>query len=319
MAGKTQRESNPFPFTDTNKRYHTFDYYLRARYGGKCAVIPLDAGLSCPNIDGTRGVGGCIYCSSRGSGDFAGDAREPLAVQFAAGRERVLEKWDCTRFIPYLQAHTNTHAPKEMLARILREFAALPGVAYHIATRADCIDETTADMLAAFAEGRDLTVELGLQSIHDKTAERINRCHTYAEFLAGYRLLRAASPRIRVCIHLILGLPGEGREEMMQSIEAVAALGAEEIKLHLLYVVAGTPLAAMWERGEYIPLTQEDYTELVVSALERIPPEVVIGRVTGDGAWDTLLAPLWSRKKLAAVNEIDKKLFERNTWQGKKQ
>ena len=313
-----QRETNPFPFSDSNKRYHTFDYYLRKRYGEKCAVIPLDAGFSCPNIDGTRGVGGCIYCSGRGSGDFAGSPTEPLALQYARQRAAIASKWNCRRFLPYLQAHTNTHAPIEHLQRVFAELSALPdAAALHIATRADAIDRERAELLARLAEESDLTVELGLQSIHDETARRINRCHTYAEFLEAVELLRAASGRIRICVHLINGLPGEGREEMLASARAVGALGVDEVKLHLLYVLRKTPLAELYLHGGYTPMTEAEYVETVALQLELLPPETVIGRLTGDAPRAELLAPLWSLRKMPIQNAIDRRLFESGSMQGK--
>ncbi len=313
-----QRETNPFPFSDSNKRYHTFDYYLRKKYGEKCAVIPLDAGFSCPNIDGTRGVGGCIYCSGRGSGDFAGNPLEPLALQYARQRAAIASKWPCRRFLPYLQAHSNTHAPIERLKEVYAELSALPdAAALHIATRADCIDLKRAQLLASLAEEHDLTVELGLQSIFDETARRINRCHTYEEFLRGVEMLRGTSARIRICVHLINGLPGEGRDEMLASAKALGVLGIEEIKIHLLHVLRGTPLATLYLRGGYVPMTEQDYVETVALQLGLLPPETVIGRLTGDAPRDSLLAPLWSLKKMPILNAVDRYLFETDGMQGK--
>ena len=314
---ENQRETNPFQFSDSNKRYHTFDYYLRSRYGEKCAVIPLDAGFSCPNIDGTCGVGGCIYCSGRGSGDFAGSWREPLALQYARQRAAI-EKWTCRRFLPYLQAHTNTHAPIERLRAVYADLLALPdAAAIHIATRADAIDEEKAALLAEMAEKVDLTVELGLQSIFDETARRINRCHTYGDFLHGLSLLRKASGKIRVAVHLINGLPGEGREEMLASAKAVGQLGIEEVKIHLLHVLKDTPLADLYLRGEYLPMEMQEYIETVVEQIELLPPKVVIGRLTGDAPRQLLLAPLWSRGKMSVINAIDRRLYEKGSMQGK--
>ena len=314
-----QRETNPFPYSDSNKRYHTFDYYLRKKYGEKCAVVALDAGFTCPNIDGTRGVGGCIFCSGRGSGDFAGDARLPLSLQYARQREAIAAKWDCRRFLPYLQAHTNTHAPIERLKEVYAELKALPdAAALHIATRADAIDPERAALLAELAQEHDLTVELGLQSICDETARRINRCHTYAEFLRGYGLLRDASDRIRIAVHLINGLPGEGSDGMLASAEAVGALGVDEIKIHLLYVLARTPLAKLYLEGGYTPMTEEAYVETVVRQLELLPPETVVGRLTGDAPRRELLAPTWSLAKMRILNAIDRRLFETDTFQGAK-
>lgn len=318
MSGRpTQRETNPFPYSDSNKRYHTFDYYLRKKYGEKCAVIPLDAGFSCPNIDGTRGHGGCIYCSGRGSGDFAGDFREPLALQYARQRAAIASKWPCRRFLPYLQAHTNTHAPIDRLKKVYAELAALPdAAALHIATRADAIDPERAALLASLAEEHDLTVELGLQSIFDETARRINRCHTYDEFVKGFDMLRGASRRIRICVHLINGLPGEGREEMLATAKAVGVLGADEVKIHLLHVLSGTPLAELYLGGGYTPMTEENYVETVALQLQLLPPETVIGRLTGDAPRKALLAPMWSLGKMRILNAIDRRLFETDAVQG---
>jgi len=314
----TQRESNPFVYSDSNKRYYTYDYYLRRTFGGKCAKIPLDIGCTCPNIDGTRGRGGCIYCSARGSGDFAAASTLPLAKQYIAGREMMAKKWEVTRTIPYFQAHTNTYAAVDLLREKFTEALGFDGVvAMNIATRADCLQPTILSLLAELAEKTVLTVELGLQSTNDRTAEIINRCHTYAEFCAGYRALRAASPKIQIAVHLINGLPGETETDMLLSVQDVAALRPDQVKLHLLHVIRGTRLAAMYESGDYIPMTQEAYVATVAQQLTLLPSETVIGRVTGDGAAADLLAPLWSLKKVNVINAIDKYLYAENLWQGK--
>lgn len=314
----TQREINPFAYTDSNKRYYTYDYYLRRTFGGKCAKIPLDIGCTCPNIDGSRGSGGCIYCSARGSGDFAAESTLPLAEQYAAGREMMARKWDVARTIPYFQAHTNTYAPVEYLREKFTEALRLDGtVGIHVATRADCLGADVLALLAELAEKTVLTVELGLQSTNDRTAALINRCHTYAEFCEGYRALRTASPNIQIGVHLINGLPGETFADMEQSIRDVAALRPDQVKLHLLHVIRGTPLATMYECGEYIPMTLEEYVATVARQLTLLPPETVIGRITGDGTAADLLAPLWSLKKVNVINAVDKYLFENDLWQGK--
>ena len=309
---------NPFPFSDSNKRYHTYDYYLRRRYGGKCVKLSLDAGLTCPNIDGTCGLGGCIYCSPRGSGDFT-YAGLPLAEQYSRQRALLERKWETVRCIPYLQAHTNTYAPVDTLRRIYREVLSLPdAVAFHLATRADCLSDGVLLLLREVSEQIDLTVELGLQSIFDETAARINRGHSFSDFLSGYRALRAAVPRARISVHLINGLPGENADMMLRSAETVAALCPDEIKFHLLHVLEGTPLAGLYRSGEYTPMELSEYVSVLVAQLERIPPETVIGRVTGDGAPDTLLSPLWSRKKFTVINAIDREMLRRDTYQGRK-
>ncbi len=314
----TQRNTNPYEFTDTNKRYYTYDYYLRRTFGGKCAKIPIDAGFTCPNIDGRCGVGGCIYCSSRGSGDFAERAEVSIAEQYERVREKISSKWDVTRCIPYFQAHTNTYAPIEVLREKYEEALALDGVVgLNIATRADCIDPEIAEYLADIANRTVLTVELGLQTSDDTVADLINRGHSFADFCRGYRLLRDASEKINICVHIIFGLPGEDREAMMRTVRDVAALEPDQVKIHLLHVIRGTRMAEIYESGEYTPLGKEEYVALVADAIELLPPETVVARVTGDGMADELLAPEWSRKKVSVINDIDKLLFARDSFQGK--
>ena len=320
MSGKlTQREINPFKYSDTNKRYYTYDYYLRRTFGGKCAKIPLDAGFTCPNIDGRCGHGGCIYCSDRGSGDFAASAALTIAEQFRITREKLGSKWSTERCIPYFQAHTNTYAPLEILKEKYEEALSQSGVVgLNIATRSDCLPDDVVEYLKKIAERTVLTVELGLQSVHDETAKLINRGHTFAEFLEGYEKLRNASDMINICVHIILGLPGEDEEMMLETVRRAAELRPHQVKLHLLHVIKGTPLAKMYERGDYVPLEKEEYVDLVCKSLELLPPDTVIGRLTGDGMAEELLAPLWSIKKVSVINDIDKELFARNTWQGSK-
>jgi len=315
---KTQRESNPYKFTDTNKRYFTYDYYLRREFGGKCAKIPIDAGFTCPNIDGRCGVGGCIYCSARGSGDFAQSARLSIKEQYERTRKKLSSKWSTERCIPYFQAHTNTYAPTEVLKEKFEEALSLDGVVgLNIATRADCLEESTVEYLAKIAERTTLCVELGLQTSNDKTATLINRGHDLAAFREGFSRLRAASEKIKICVHIIFGLPGESREDMLATVADVAALDPDQVKIHLLHVLRGTPLADMYDRGEYKPLEREEYVSLVADAIERLPEDCVIARVTGDGMAEDLQAPLWSIRKVTVINDIDKELFRRNSYQGR--
>lgn len=315
------RERNgisPFPYSDTNKRYHTYDYYLRHRYGGKCAKIALDGGFTCPNRDGTCGTEGCLYCSARGSGDFTFTGLS-IREQYEKQREMIAKKWDAVRFIPYLQAYTNTYAPRSVLNRVYEEVLALPDtVAFHIATRADCLGADVLALLREVSERIDLTVELGLQSVHDQTAGIIRRGHTFSAFLEGYRALRAAVPKARISVHLINGLPGEDPAMMLESAATVSRLMPDEVKLHLLHVLRGTALADLWEGGGYRPLSLEEYTDILVSQLELLAPKTVIGRITGDGGREALLAPLWSLKKLAVMNILDRKMKENGTVQGAK-
>ncbi|MBP3396522.1 MAG: TIGR01212 family radical SAM protein [Clostridia bacterium] len=318
MKKEAQRLRNPFPYSDSNKRYYTYDYYLRQTFGGKCVKLPLDGGFTCPNIDGRCGRGGCIYCSGNGSGDFTAPATLSVGEQYRLMRERMGSKWSTERCIPYFQPHTNTYAPLEVLRPLYEEALSLPGaVGLNIATRADCIEDDVLAYLAELSERTVLTLELGLQTVHDETAARINRGHTFATFLATYDRIRRMAPRLRIGIHLILGLPGETPEMMLETVKRVGKLHPDEVKLHLLYVVEGTALAKLYRSGAYVPLERDAYVSLAVQALTLLPPDIVVGRLTGDGEVDTLLAPLWSRKKLCILNDIDKKLYEEDLWQGK--
>ncbi len=317
MKKQTQRTQNPYKYTDSNKRYYTYDYYLRTTFGGKCAKIPIDAGFTCPNIDGRCAVGGCIYCSDRGSGDFAESAELSVKEQYQRTREKLSSKWSTQRCIPYFQAHTNTYAPVSVLREKYDSILELDGVvALNIATRADCLDTDVCEYLCELAERIPLTVELGLQSAHDSTAELINRGHSFSDFAEGYSALRRASGKISICIHIIFGLPSETHEMMLDTVRSVAKLHPEQVKIHLLHVIKGTKMAEMYEHGEYIPMERDEYIRTVADALELLPPDVVIARLTGDGMADTLLAPDWSRKKVSVINDIDKLLYKRGSYQG---
>lgn len=313
----TQREGNPFRHSDSNKRYYTYDYWLRETFGGKCAKIPLDAGFTCPNIDGRCGRGGCIYCSGRGSGDFAESPILPIAEQYRIVREKLSSKWTTERCIPYFQAHTNTYAPLSVLREKYEEALALPGVVgMNIGTRADCIEEDVAAYLATLSERTVLTVELGLQSSNDETARLINRGHDFSAFLEGYHRLRNAGGKIRIGVHVIFGLPGENEDTMLKTIEDVAALHPDEVKIHLLHVIRGTRMAEIYERGDYTPMDRERYIALVAKALTMLPPDTVIGRLTGDGMAEDLLAPEWSRRKVTVLNDIDTLMYRESLCQG---
>lgn len=309
-------KDNPFEFSSDNKRYRTYSHYLKERFGKKVFKVSLNLGLSCPNRDGKKGFGGCIYCSEKLSGDFGGNPSESLDMQFEKVRLSMEKKWEGGLCIPYFQAGTNTYADigflKEAYEKAL-SFDNVVGLA--IATRADCITEDIADLLCDISKRTYLVVELGLQSVHDSTAELINRCHTYEEFLTGYNMLKERN--INVCIHLIDGLPGETREMMLETAGEVGRLSPHAVKLHLLHMIRGTKLFDMYEKGLVRPLELEEYVNIVCDQLELFPKETVIERVTGDGAKDTLAAPMWSLKKLCVMNEIDKEMGRRNSFQGR--
>ena len=314
---ETQITNNPYKNSDTNKRYYTYDYYLRKTFGAKCMKIPIDAGFTCPNIDGRCAWGGCIYCSPRGSGDFAEDSTIPTDEQFELVKAQLSSKWKTDMYIPYFQAHTNTYAPAPIVREKIEPVMKKEGVVgLNIATRADCLESDVLEYLSELAERTVLTVELGLQSAHDETAKIINRGHTYADFVEGYEKLRRTSDKINICVHIIFGLPGEDREMMLTSVREVARLQPEQIKIHLLHVIRGTALAEMYLDGRYTPLTMDEYVDVVTQALTLLPPDTVMGRLTGDGMQSELLAPEWSRKKTVVINNIDKRMYESNLVQG---
>lgn len=302
---------NPFG----EKRFLSIDAVFKREFGRKTVKIPLNAGLGCPNRDGSKGVGGCVYCSSSLSGEFAGSPSLTLADQFEATKRLYLNKWGETAYIAYLQAGSNTYAPVGRLKRIYDEALAIPGVCgLSVATRADCISEEVAGLLSEISERTYLTVELGLQSSSDRTARLINRCHSYQEFLEGYR--RLSSRGIKTCVHIINGLPGETKEDMIKTAMDVAQLSPYEIKIHLMHIIAGTEAEKMYRRGEIIPPEREEYIGVVCDQLELLPPTVAIGRLTGDGDKRTLVAPLWSRDKRSVLNGIDRELRLRDSFQG---
>lgn len=308
---------NPFPYSDSNKRYHTYTCFLSRRFGGKVSRVPLNAGFTCPNLDGTKGRGGCVYCSPAGSGEFGGDPRLPIREQFSQVAARMAGKWDTPRHIAYFQAHTNTYAPADTLRRLYEEALACPGVVgLAVATRPDCLPGEVCALLGELARRTYLTVELGLQTVHDATGERINRCHSYADFLTGYHKLQKRG--VNVCVHIIDGLPGETHEMMLQTAQALSQLQLHSIKIHLLHLLKGTRMAEEYARGEFALLSREEYVQIVCDQLELLPPELVIQRLTGDGERESLIGPMWSLKKLVVMNEIDKELARRDSWQGKR-
>ena len=308
---------NNFIYSDDNKRYHTWNYYLRHKYGGKVFKVSINGGFTCPNIDGTKGHGGCTYCSSLGSGDFAGNPENTVIEQFYEVKEKLHKKWPEAKYIAYFQANTNTYDSVENLKKrfepVLKEKNV---VGLSIATRADCLADDVVEYLAELNSKTDLIVELGLQSIFDCTGEKINRCHTYEEFLQGYSKLK--NKGINVCVHLIVGLPGETPDMMIESARTVAKLEPHSIKLHLLHILKDTVMAGQYLSGEFDVLTREEYVNIIVDILEILPKDIVIQRLTGDGGRDSLIAPLWSLKKFVVLNEIDKEMVRRDCYQGDK-
>ena len=249
------------------------------------------------------------------SGDFAGDPRDDIRTQFAEVEKMMRGKWAEGACIPYFQAGSNTYADTAVLRDMYETALSLEGcVGLAIATRADCIDREKAKLLGDIAKRTYLTVELGLQTVHDRTALEMNRCHTYADFVHGCELLREQG--VNVCVHIINGLPGEDHDMMLETARRLSRLDIHAVKIHLLHILKNTKLGELYEKGRIEPMTQEDYVNTVCDQIELFSPGVIIGRVTGDGARSELLAPLWSLKKFSVMNDIDKELGRRNSYQG---
>lgn len=307
-------EEKPLIFGD--KRYHSWSYHLKQTFGEKVFKIPLDAGFDCPNRDGTVATGGCTFCSERGSGDFAGDRQDDIVTQFHKVKEQMHKKWPKGKYIGYFQAYTNTYAPVSVLQEKYEAILQQDGVVgLSIATRPDCLPDDVVEYLAELNERTYLWVELGLQTVHEKTAELINRAHDYACYVEGVEKLRKHN--IRICSHIINGLPLETKEMMMETVREVVKLDIQGIKIHLLHLMKRTPMVKQFEKGLVKFLEFDEYIELVCDQLEIIPPHIIIHRLTGDAPADMLIGPIWSMKKWEILNAIDKELERRNSWQGK--
>lgn len=303
--------NNPFIYSDTNKRYYTFDYMMRKRFGTKCVKIPIDAGFTCPNIDGKCGRGGCTYCTlPHRSGEMRG---VDIAQQYALQTEKLSSKWSGALRLPYLQDYTNTYANINKLKEIYETVLSLPeAIGIDIATRVDAIDDECIEYLREINERTFLILELGLQTVHDVTASLINRGHSYEKFLEVYEKLKD----LNICIHIINSLPYETEEMMLDTAREIARLHPFMLKIHMLYIEEGTPIAEDYEKGKFELLSLEEYVRITCKQLELLPPDICIGRITGDGQKDSLIAPQWSKKKFVVMNEIDKFLANNSSCQG---
>ena len=308
---------NPFLYTLDNKRYHTLNYFYHHTFHSKVFKISLNGGFSCPNLDCTKGYGGCIYCSKSGSGDFAGNQFEPIQIQFQKGLEMMRKKWPDGKLIAYFQARTNTYAPVQELKKKFEPVLTMPNViGLSIATRPDAISDECLDYLEDLNKRTYLMVELGLQTIHETTSKIINRCHTTKEFDDMVKKLRAR--HIPVIVHIINGLPYETKEMMLETVKHINQLDIQGIKIHMLHIVKDTPLANLYQKKPFHVLTKEEYIDIVIDELELLRPEIVIHRITGDPVKEDLITPTWLLKKFCVLNDIDKEMVKRNSYQGKK-
>lgn len=306
-----------FQYSLDNKRYHTLNYHYKEKYHCKVIKVSLNAGFTCPNIDGKVGYGGCIYCSKSGSGDFGGDISKSLSEQFDEIKEKLSKKWPRGKYIAYFQAHTNTYAPlsvlKEKYESVLKKDNVI-GIA--IATRPDAIEDEVLDYLEELNKNTDVTVELGLQTIHEDTAKLINRCHSLNQFEEMVKKLRKRN--IEVVVHIINGLPYETKEMMIETVKYLNHLDINGIKIHMLNIVKDTPLATLYQEKKFKVLSKEEYIDIVIQQLEYLRPEIVIHRITSDPDPKNLIEPAWLIKKFCVLNDIDKEMKKRNTYQGKK-
>ncbi len=297
-------------------RYRDLKSYLFEQFGCRVQKISVDAGLTCPNRDGTISTGGCVYCNERGSGTGAFGRNVSVRDQLEQGKAALTKRYKAEKFIAYFQSFTNTYAPFDRLKALYDEALSVQGVVgLSIGTRPDCIDERTLFLLAEYAKSRLVWIEYGLQSANDETLQRINRGHDYACFEKAVELTRGRD--ILICAHAILGLPGEDRRDVANTAKALAALGIDGVKIHLLYVVKGTVLEKWHAKGLYRPLGRDEYIDLVCEFLEHLPPDTVIQRLTGDPHRHELVAPAWALEKSKNLAAIRQALEDRDVWQGK--
>lgn len=297
-----------------DKNYNSLNFFLRERFGEKVFKISLDAGFSCPNRDGTISSGGCIFCSERGSGDFAGDKKFSITKQFEDIKKVMYKKWKTGKYIAYFQAYTNTYAPVEKLKEYFEEAMAQEGVvALAIATRPDCLSEDVLELLQDISTRTYLWVELGLQTSDEKTAAAINRGYGLEVFEKAMRELRKRN--IDVVVHTIFGLPGENKDSMLETIRYLSFKDIQGVKFHLLHVMKNTELSRLYEEGSIKLLTEEEYIKIICKAITMLPKSVVIHRLTGDSPRNLLIGPLWSLKKWEILNSIDRKLKEDGLYQ----
>lgn len=301
--------------TWNGKRYHSLNSFLRGKFGQKVFKISLDAGFSCPNRDGTISKLGCVFCSERGSGDFAGDRQFSISKQFEDIKKMMNKKWKSGKYIAYFQAYTNTYADVSILKKKYDEALMQDDVvAMAIATRPDCLSDDVLDLLEDYNKKTYLWVELGLQTINDKTARLINRGYNLNVFEESLEKLRKRG--IDVVVHTIFGLPGESKEDMLKTIDYIAHKDIKGIKIHLLHLMKDTPLVNLYHSGKLNFLDEKQYIDLICESITILPKNIVIHRLTGDAPRDLLIEPKWSLKKWEILNEIDGNMEKKNLYQG---
>ncbi len=307
--------ANKFKYSNTNKRYYTYDFYLKNKFGCKVFKVPLDAGFTCPNRDGTVGTGGCIFCNAQGSGEFSGDRLDSLQTQFEKMKNVLHKKWPVAKYIAYFQAFTNTYAPVEILKKKFESFINMKNVVgISIATRPDCLPENILDYLENLSKKTELWVELGLQTINDKTAKLINRGYDYNVFLNAVKELRKRN--INITVHIINGLPYETKKDMIDTIKSLSKLDIQGVKIHSLNILKNTELARLYLSTKFYIMSFEEYIDLLVEQLEYLRENIVVQRISGDAISNELIEPKWSINKRNIANSLDKKMSMLDTYQG---
>lgn len=304
-------------FNDTNKRYNQYSAHLKNKFGVKVYKVTLDAGFSCPNRDGLISTEGCIFCDDSGSFSQAHSNQLSVEEQLKTGIETLSTRFKAKKFMSYFQAYSNTYKPVEELEKIYKSALVHPDVVgISIGTRPDCVDKDKLKLISEFKDDYYTWIEYGLQSIHNKTLKSINRGHDFESFLKAYELTKSYG--INVCAHVILGLPGESKEDMMQTAQKLAELKIDGVKIHMLCALKETTLSKMYEEGKISLLTEDEYIQTVCDFLEILPPETTIHRLAGNGLKKELIAPRWIGKKLDCLNKIDRELEKRSSFQGSK-
>lgn len=301
---------------NNEKHYNTISAYYKEKYNNKVCKVSLNAGFSCPNKDGRKGIGGCTYCSALGSGDFAGNVYEPLDIQFKHIKEIMTKKWPNALFIPYLQANSNTYKPLEELKKIYEPLLTIDEnvIGLSIATRCDCLEDEKIEYIASLNKIKPIQIELGLQTIHENTAKLINRGHTLDEFVSSVKKLREHN--IEVVVHIINGLPYETKEMMIETIKFLNKLDIQGVKIHSLLILKGTKMGMDYINNPFPILTRDQYVDIVVSQIRSLNPNIIIHRLAADGVINDLIEPKWTIKKMVVMNEIDKEMRRLNAWQG---
>lgn len=308
---------NEFKYSFNEKRYHTFNYYLKSKYNCKVSKVILDAGFTCPNRDGKKGFGGCIYCSELGSGDSNVDIGDSITKQYYANKKIMDNKWPNGLYIPYFQSFSNTYGPLQKIKSMLEPFLHLDEVCeIAIATRCDCLQDDVVKYLDSISTIKPIWLELGLQSSNDNTGRLINRQYDFVDFTNA--LERLSKTNIKVCVHIMNGLPFESKDDMLKTVSDIKDLKFDAIKIHMLHVLKNTALADMYNSHPFELISRDEYIELVVKQLELLKPEVVIQRLTGDPIKDNLIAPEWVLNKTTILNDIDKLMRKLDTYQGSK-